>query len=151
MPDWGWTSATQAATGVVPHDTVAPWQQGLLWVSLVLCYIPSVYNTSWHTACPPYIFTERVNRGEEAEPARSPPTLFQVPPEKRQTRKWYKLSPSKVGTGSSIFRPALAGGAAQESTKANQIKIRKRQTWGWCDLDQSQSWWKALMVGCGFR
>lgn len=34
---------------------------------LVLCYIPRVDNTSWHIARPPYIFTERVNRGEEAE------------------------------------------------------------------------------------
>lgn len=38
-----------------------------------------------------------------------------------------QLSPSKVGTGSSVFRPALAGRAAQESTKRNQIKQGRRR------------------------
>lgn len=37
------------------------------------------------------------------------------------------LSPSKAGTGSSVFRPALAGGAAQEPTKTNQINRGRRR------------------------
>lgn len=49
--------------------------------------------------------------------------------QRRHKRAHDKLSPSKVGTGSSVFRPALAGGAAHESTKTNQIKRRRQTAW----------------------
>ena len=76
-----------------------------------------------------------------------PPTPRWVPSDKPLTnmKMTDQLSPSKVGTGSSVFRPALAGGAAQESVQ-RQIKSNEEGDKAWVryTLGQRYSWWRCL-------
>lgn len=53
-----------------------------------------------------------------------------------------KFSPSKVGTGSSVLRPAQVGAAAQESRKT-KTKLEGK--------DDRQAWAKVLIGAVGFQ